>query len=453
MASHDTRRAISLDDGSAHDHDHDTWTRRDFLLRAGFGGAATLALAGLPVQAMCGGRLLDQVASLETDRVLVLLQLKGGNDGLNTVVPVRNDIYYRERPRLAIPRASVVALDDGHGLHPALRPLERLWGGGQMAVVHGTGYADSSLSHFESLDIWATARRPVGSDATGWAAAALGGAPEDVDLDADPDDAPAAPPTLAAPSAPPAIQIGAHHPLLFSDRGFDLGLTIGTTAALDRILAGAGLYDPADRPPLPYGDELAYMREVANAANRYIGAVRTATERARAVSGYPETPLGEHLSAVARMIRGRLDTRIYLVTLDGFDTHRRQADRHAELLTDLGTAVGAFYADLDASGDSARTLTMTFSEFGRRVAENGSAGTDHGTAAPLFAFGPGVTGGLYGTAPDLSRLDASGNVAPTTDFRQTYAAVLGGWLGLPASEVAAVLGGTYAAIPFVGARR
>ncbi len=452
------RRAVSLADGAAHDHDHDTWTRRDFLLRAGFGGAATLALAGLPVQAMCGGPLLQRVAALETDRVLVLLQLKGGNDGLNTVVPVRNDLYYRARPTLAIAPAEAIALADGFGLHPALAPAERLWGSGQMAVVHAAGYDDSSLSHFESLDVWATARHEGPGALTGWGATTidrLGAGPDPVPLDERDDEdgatsAETAADALARTVSPPAIQIGTHHPLLFSDRGEDLSLTVASTAALERLVAGAGLYDPSDTPPLPYGAELAYARQVANASTRYVGAVREAAARTRAVDGYPASTLGQHLAGVARMIRGRLGTRIYLVTLGGFDTHRGQAERHAELMADLGAAVQAFYADLTASGDAERTLTMTFSEFGRRVAENGSRGTDHGTAAPLFAFGPGVTGGLYGTPADLGRLDAAGNMTPTTDFRQAYAAVLGSWLGLPATDTTSVLGGAYTPVPFVG---
>lgn len=444
------RRADSLADGHAHDHDHAVWTRRDFLLRAGFGGAATIALAGLPVQAMCGGPLLGRVAALDTDRVLVLLQLKGGNDGLNTVVPVRNDLYYRARPTLAIAPGETVALADGFGLHGAMAPLARLWGDGRMAVVHAAGYAGSSLSHFESLDTWATARPDASRADSGWAAATLdalgvapGAAPDAFD------EAVAEAAAAAVATDPPAVQIGTHHPLLFSDGGDDLSLTVASTEALERIVAGAGLYDPADTPALPYGAELAFARQVANASTRYVGAVREAAARAETGAGYPASELGSQLAAVARLIKGRLNTRIYLVTLGGFDTHRSQASRHAELLGTLAESVQAFYADLGASGDAERTLTMTFSEFGRRVAENGSRGTDHGTAAPLFAFGPGVTGGLYGTPADLDRLDRDGNLAPTTDFRQTYATVLSGWLGLPPAATTSVLGGAYAPVPFV----
>ena len=436
-------RADALAHGHAHDHDHAVWTRRDFLARAGLGTAA-LGLGSVVgatraqaahATALGGGGLLSHLAAAETDRVLVLVQLKGGNDGLNTVVPLGNDIYRNARPGIAIADAQAMRLADGVGLHPSLRPLETMWGGGGMAVVHAVGYPSPSLSHFTGTDTWSTAR-PAGVSlpAGGWGGRTL--RLEHPTYEA------------AFPAAPPAVQIGSQNPLLFQSGDSDLSLMVQSAATIAQIAAGNGLYNPTDVPDTPSGAELGYARAVANAANVYVGAVQTAATAGRNTATYPNTALGNNLAAVARLIKGRLGSRVYVVQLGSFDTHVNQATIHANLLGDLASSVAAFYADLAPGGHDQRVMTMTFSEFGRRLGQNGSAGTDHGTAAPLFAFGPGVRGGLYGTAPDLASLDSSGNVRHSTDFRSAYATVLGPWFGLDAATVSGVLGGTYAPVGF-----
>ena len=438
-------RAVALEHGDAHDHDHAVWTRRDFLARAGLGTAAlslgTVAGAtraqAAPATALGGGGLLSHLASAQTDRVLVLVQLKGGNDGLNTVVPLGNDIYRNARPGIAIADAQAMRLADGVGLHPSLRPLEAMWGGGGMAVVHAVGYPSPSLSHFAGTDTWSTAR-PAGVSlpAGGWGGRTLQVEYPNYEV--------------AFPAAPPAVQIGSQNPLLFQSRSgnSDLSLMVQSAATIAQIAAGNGLYNPTDVPDTPAGAELGYARAVANAANVYVGAVQTAAVAGRNTATYPATTLGNNLAAVARLIKGRLGSRVYVVQLGSFDTHVNQATIHAGLLGDLASSVAAFYADLAPGGHDQRVMTMTFSEFGRRLGQNGSAGTDHGTAAPLFAFGPGVRGGLYGTAPDLAVLDSSGNVRHSTDFRSAYATVLGPWFGLDAATVSGVLGGSYAPVNF-----
>ena len=219
-----------------------------------------------------------------------------------------------------------------------------------------------------------------------------------------------------------------------------------------RVAEGGEPYPTDSLPPTPAGAELGYIRTVANDAFRYREAIQTATNSPHSTNAvaYPEVRIGERLAAVARLIKGDLGARIYLVSLGGFDTHAQQADEHANLLDQLAQSLSAFYADLGASGDFAdRTLTMTFSEFGRRIQENGSAGTDHGTAAPVFLFGPAAEGGLHGSDPDLSDLDNDGNLKHDIDFREVYASVLQSWFEMSESDVALALGGTYDTLPIV----
>ncbi|WP_412067414.1 DUF1501 domain-containing protein [Rubrivirga sp. IMCC43871] len=431
-------RAASLDHGAAHDRDHHDWTRRDFILRAGLGTAAAVTLGSTRAYALDGGSLLGRLSALDTDRVLVLVQLSGGNDGLNTIVPIRNDLYYQARPSIAIASQDTVALSADVGMHSGLAPLEGLWGDGHLGIVHGVGYDDSSLSHFAATDIWSTARTEPDRYDGGWVGGGLRTAfPTYEDQ---------------LPEHPPAVQLGSYNPLLFQSGESDLSMRIASTNLLEQIVAGQGLYDPSDIAPTPSGSELGFIRAISNASNVYIGAVQQAgTDGTNAVE-YPSSTLANNLAAVARLIKGGLDSRIYLVSLGGFDTHANQLDRQQTLLGQLGGALAAFQADLGASGDDERVLTMTFSEFGRRVAENGSNGTDHGTAAPLFALGKGVQGGFFGAAPDLSDLDNTGNVRHSTDFRSVYAAALGSWLGLEPTDLVGILGGDYDPVGFVGAR-
>lgn len=428
-------RAASLADGAAHDRDHHEWTRRDFILRAGLGTAAAVTLGSTRAYALDGGTLLSRLSALDTDRVLVLIQLSGGNDGLNTIVPVRNDLYYNARPSIALSAGDTVSLTPDFGMHKALAPLESLWGDGHLGIVHGVGYDDSSLSHFAATDIWSTARTDPGRDDGGW----LGGGLR------------TAFPTYeeALPEHPPAVQLGSQNPLLFQSGDSDLSMRIASTNLLDQIVAGGGLYDPDDVAGTPSGSELGFIRAITNASNVYIGAVQEAGSLGTNQVEYPSSTLADNLAAVARLIKGGLSSRVYLVSLGGFDTHSNQLLRQESLLGQLGGALAAFQSDLIASGDDERVLTMTFSEFGRRVAENGSNGTDHGTAAPLFALGTSVEGGFFGAAPDLGTLDGTGNVRHSTDFRSVYAAALGSWLGLSDADLSDVLGGAYDPVGFV----
>ncbi|NNF57111.1 MAG: DUF1501 domain-containing protein [Rhodothermaceae bacterium] len=430
-------RAIALEHGEAHDHDHAAWTRRDFLVRSGLavaGGGAMLA-GSMPVRALEPSALLQQLAALDTDRVLVILQLGGGNDGLNTVVPKTNDLYYQRRPTLAIAANETVALDTDYGLHPAMQSLEPTWGEGGMAVVHNVGYPDANLSHFRATDIWLSASDSEEYLTTGWAGRSLETLFPDFET--------------APPAFPPAVQIGTSNPLLFRGQSAGYGMALFDTELFLQIVQGEPVYDPAAVPPTPWGDELAFLRTVANDSFRYADAISQAYEAASNATEYPEGNMPASLAGCARLIKGGLGARIYLVSVGGFDTHANQADEHALLLQQVSETVAAFYADLAATGDADRVLTMTFSEFGRRIEENGSDGTDHGTAAPLFLFGGGVIGGLYGDGPDLASPDPNGNLVHSTDFRSVYATVLQEWFGLEEAVTTSILGGSFGIIPML----
>ena len=379
-------------------------TRREFLVN----GVRLTALAPL-VPAL--GRLAPRAAA----RTLVVVQLTGGNDALNMVVPHRQDAYYQARPTLGLARTALHPLDDDHGLHPRMGELGRLFAEGRLRVQHGVGYPAPNRSHFRSLEIWHTGdpERPAGR--VGWV-----GRMADVLSRSEPG-------TLTALHAgdedlPLAMHSeDAFAPTVRDASGFRLQGPAETAAYRDRLLEGA-------RGSL----ELAFLRDAARATY-------AATERMASVvgrhdgAGYPSHELGRKLQLVARLIKGNFGTRLFYLTLGGFDTHARQAEAHAALLGELSSGLGAFQRDLDGSGTADRVVTLVFSEFGRRVAENGSRGTDHGAAAPVLLLGAPVRAGLHGSAPDLGRLE-QGDVPYACDLRSVYATLEADWMGVPASS-------------------
>jgi uncharacterized protein (DUF1501 family) len=370
------------------------------------------------------------------ERVLVVLQLTGGNDGLNTVVPYADDAYARERFATRIRPQEALRLDDYLGLHPALAGLHRLYDAGHLAIVQGVGYPEPNRSHFASLDIWHTARDEgaAGSRPTGWigrlcdaAAAAAADAPALTALH------------LGSEAQPLALAgLHAHVPTIGSLA--DYRLVDGGDDALRRQLT------ELMRWPTPDDDEtLAHIGGAADAAVETLDRVERAASRTTGAADYPASGLAQKLHGVARLIDARLGARVYYVTLDGFDTHSQQAPAHAALLTELSAAVAAFFADLAALGHDRRVTLACFSEFGRRVRENASRGTDHGAAAPVLVLGGAVHGGLYGPHPSLTDL-VDGDLQFHTDFRSVYATLLEDWLGSPSQPL---LGQPFPKLPFL----
>ncbi|MEZ4703168.1 MAG: DUF1501 domain-containing protein [Rhodothermales bacterium] len=430
---HATRTApppgSALEHGEAHSRDHAAWSRRDFLTGLGAAVGGAFMLAGTPVRAFGTSPLLAQLRAAETDRVLVLIQLSGGNDGLNTVVPYENDIYYRERPGIAIAKASAQALAVGQdmGLHPSLAAFEPYYVDGRFAIVQNVGYPSPNLSHFRSTDIWMSATGADTIAPTGWVGRYLDR--EFPGFDETPTDYPL------------AVQIGGLSSLMFQGPAGNMGMSLVSPDFFDRLAEDGKLYETTGLPPTRYGAEMAYVRTVANDSFVYASAVQSASAAGVNDIEYPRNGLANNLSIVARLIKGNLGARVYHVSIGGFDTHADQPGQHAQLLSALATSVDAFLQDIAAAGMEERVLAMTFSEFGRRVGQNGSGGTDHGTAAPLFIAGNGVNGGLFGNAPDLVNLDSAGNLVYEHDFRTVYATLLQDWFGLDPWVVGDVLFG------------
>jgi uncharacterized protein (DUF1501 family) len=351
-----------------------------------------------------------------TDRVLVVIQLGGGNDGLNTVVPFADDRYHRARPKIAVPATSALRLDDALGFHPELLELHRLYRDGGLAVVPNVGYPNPNRSHFRSTDIWETAAPADRVLKSGWLGRYFDAA--------------------GAAADPLGVRIGEQPSLAFAGdrlraatfanpRMLENPATGAATPALERMAAveptGVAALDFVQRTG---NQSLALSRELQRA-------VRDVRPRV----AYPPFALCQSLRLVAQMIAAGLPPRVYYVTHGGFDTHAGQSQRHAYLLQEFGQAVALFHADLKTQGLLDRVLGLTFSEFGRRVAENQNAGTDHGAASVMFAFGGKVKAGVHGTPPDLANLDPLGDLVHRTDFRQVYAGVLRDWLGADPERV------------------
>ena len=425
------RFGSTINHGLAHTKEHSNWGRRDFLKMTGLAGLGTsLMLGKTPVQAMANGPLFNALTASECgDRVLVLIRLAGGNDGLNTIIHRGNDEYYNIRPSLAIPESGLWALNTDYGMPNEMQDLESFWGDGKMQVIHNVGYPNANYSHFRSSDIWASASDSDDLVTTGWIGRWLD------------NEFPAY--QSAPPVVPPALQIGIETNLLFRAAAGPLALSISNPTEFYQIAQSGELYDTSQlNINLPNQGELGYVRSIANSAFRYSEKIRDAYNASTTQGDYPNNFLGQEMSIVARLIKGNLGTKVYMVTIGGFDTHAQQADLHPILIQNVASSVNAFFQDLEASGHHEQVLAMTFSEFGRTIFENGSLGTDHGTGAPMFLFGEGIGQGFHGDAPDLLDVDIYGDPAFSVDFRQGYATVLQNWMCVDPDVIDNVLGNT-----------
>jgi uncharacterized protein (DUF1501 family) len=395
-----------------------TLSRRDFLKRSSLialGASVPTFLSKTAAQApradQSGGR----------DTILVVVQLTGGNDGLNTVIPFTNDEYRRLRPTLAQPRNDIRRITDEIGLHPQMRALADLHQDRALCIVQGVGYPNPSQSHFRSMDVW-----QAGSTARdlpeGWVGKALRNIPGAASFH-----------LANTNEAAPLALTGAPVRVPSITRLEDFQLRVEATSATDRRNQRE-VIETSATPGQGQTDLLDFVRRTATntyATSRRLGEIgRTYQPR----HPYPTTNLGNHLKLAAQLIDAGLGARIFYATIDGFDTHAGQAFAHGNLLKEVSDAMAAFYRDMAARGHGERVLMMTFSEFGRRADENGSRGTDHGSAAPMFLVGGKVKPGVVGAHPSLTKLEI-GNLVHHTDFRQVYAAVLDNWLGVSSKDV------------------
>ena len=388
-------------------------TRRDFLSAAL--GSTTVISVGTAVPAF-----LLQAAAAEPEprrnTVLVVIQLTGGNDGLNTVVPYTDEVYRKNRPELAIGRGQVLKVDSQVGLHPAMEGFDRLLQSNQLCIIQGVGYPNPNRSHFESMDIWHTCHRQSDGRTSGWLGRYLDAAS---DSTANGDLAGLHLGTEQRPLALAAHRLNV--PSIQSLARFRL-------QDLENSRLARTLATLSQRPSGPTDDLLGFVRSSTRAALSASQRVEEASQEYTSATKYPGSPLAQKLRTVAQLIDADLGARVFYVELDGFDTHSVQADAHAGLLKQLSDATAAFLDDVTQHGHGQRVLVMTFSEFGRRVKENASQGTDHGEAAPMFLAGERVEAGLVGHHPSLTDL-ADGDLKHSIDFRQVYSTILEDWLG------------------------
>lgn len=406
-------------------------TRRDF-----FKTAAVFSALGVAPQFLTrtAEAAMQTIHGFKDDRVLVVVQLGGGNDGLNTLVPHSNDAYYNARPKIGLGSDRLLKLSDDVSLNNRLEGLMRLYDDAKLGIIQGVGYPNPDRSHFRSMEIWHTASDSDQFLGTGWI-----GRYFDHECSGS-----------ARPQA--GVAIGKERPQAFDgEKGFGVSFENPNSFGWQ---PGDGVdnevnFAKANARELPASNNanLDFLRHVTSDAIMSSKEVQDASMHAGAMEGAKggRQNLGQQLETVAQLIRGDLQTRIYYVSASGFDTHANQLGQHDNLLKGIGDSLLAFQQRIEADGTADRVTTMVFSEFGRRVKENKSGGTDHGTAAPMFVIGNHIKPGLYGQYPSLTTLD-DGDLIHTVDFRQVYAAVLNEWFAV---DPKMVLGREFTALPVI----
>ena len=363
--------------------------------------------------------------SIHWTRSLVIIELRGGNDGLNTIIPFSNPEYRRLRPTISIRESDIIRLDQRFGFHPALNDLKAFWDAGQCAAVLGVGYPEPNLSHFRGIEIWNRASSAKTTPSDGWLSRLYAAA------------AKSAPSDLLAHS----LSFSAQDALAHEGNGPFIGHLDQNHFVLDdpdKFIADISVIPPLKDPTVvpPRNPALAHVRQQRQDITRIRETVTKLLTTKPFTTTFPPTDLGKQLNSVARFIAGGAICPTYKCTIGGFDTHSNQLDAHHHLLNQLSTALAAFRTALQSiPGAWDRTLVMTYSEFGRRANENGSAGTDHGTAAPHLLFGNGVKSGFHGEYPDLTNLE-DGNLTYTTDFRRIYQGITKDFFGYSAPFLA-----------------
>ncbi|WP_276485279.1 DUF1501 domain-containing protein [Paraflavitalea pollutisoli] len=424
--------------------------RRDFVKQT-LPAAVTLPalINGFSVKAFTGASPLVQALlsapPTDTDKVLVLVQLNGGNDGLNMVIPIEfYSNYYNARKNIAIPQNKVLPLlgVNKTALHPAMAGLQILYNEGKLAIVQSVGIPAPNFSHFRATDIWMSASDPEEILSTGWAGRYLGTQFPNY---------PNGYPNAQVPD-PLAIQIGAVPSLAVQGPVMNMAMNIFDPNHFYDFLNG--VEDVV--PDTPWGKELKYIRLIAGQTEQYSAVIRAAAAKVTAQGSYPgDNYLAQQLKIVARLVKGGLKTRIYMVSTGGFDTHSEQVSSldttvgvHHRLLAGVSNAIKAFVDDLEGLGVADRVIGLTFSEFGRRIKSNGSMGTDHGSAAPMFVFGKNVKPGIVGNNPSIpANASVNDNIPFQYDFRSIYASILQQWFCVNATDLETIMLRNFQQIP------
>ncbi len=405
-------------------------TRREFL-QYGAKGVGLLAFSRFAPGFLVESAYAQSPAPEKDRSILVLVQLAGGNDGLNTVVPFADPNYRRLRPTLGLPEDQLLKLNDSFALNPGCGAMQQLFKDGKLGIVQNVGYPNPNRSHFRSTEIWETASASNEFLPTGWLGRyfdnACGGTPEGAD-----------PCGVSISNEVPQSFLSEHqHPTFSLAAGRNNGRQRSENLALlEQMVHTPGVHDD---------DNAGYLRHTMMDALVTEKKFQKVLGNYQTKANYPGTPFAGSLRNVAALIAAGTATRVYYVSLGGFDTHNNQVGTHANLLKQLSEGLAAFQADLEEKKLDGQVLTMTFSEFGRRPSENESRGTDHGTAAPLFVLGSKIKPGLHGTAPSLD-VARNQDLTYTTDFRAVYSTVLDQWLGCKSS---AILGADYKPLGFI----
>ena len=424
--------------------------RRKFISTALPAGAVLPSLVnGFSMKAFGSSPLFSALAagSVETDHVLVLIQLNGGNDGLNMVVPLdQYDNLANARSNIILPENKILKLDGigKTGLHPSMTGLQSLFNSGKLQIIQSVGYPQPNFSHFRATDIWLTGADSNQTLSSGWIGRYLNEEYPNYPIDY---------PNPIMPD-PLAIQIGSFISPAIQGPSVNMGLAISDPVNFYNLING--IQDPA--PNTPSGKELTYIRRISQQTQQYADVIKAAAGKVTQQAPYPAgNSLADQLKIVSRLIAGGLKTRVYIVSLGGFDTHSLQVNtgatetgNHAVLLQRVSEAVKAFMDDLKFQGASKRVIGMTFSEFGRRIRSNASGGTDHGAAAPLFIFGDLVQQGVLGTSPVISPLvNVADNVPMQYDFRSIYASILENWFCVSPVTLNNIMLNNYQSLPVI----
>jgi uncharacterized protein (DUF1501 family) len=425
--------------------------RRDFFKRSVPYVTLPALINGFSFRAFAGSPLMQALSSsVLTDHVLVLIQLNGGNDGLNTVIPL--DQYSNlstVRSNILIPDTQVLPLTgiNGTGLHPAMTGMQQLYNDGKVNIVQAVGYPNPNYSHFRATDIWLTGADSNQVLASGWAGRYL---------NYEYPNFPTGYPNAVMPD-PLAIQIGSTVSMALQGPAISMGMAISDPTSFYNLING--IQDPA--PNTPAGKELTYVRTIAQQSNAYATVISDAANNITQQSPNYPTPgsnsLADQLQIVARLIAGGLKTKVYMVNLNGFDNHSAQVDSsdhtqgtHADLLSKLSEAVKAFMDDLVFLNVDDRVVGLTFSEFGRRIMSNSSDGTDHGAAAPMFVFGNAVESGILGSNPTIpAGVTVDDNIPMQYDFRSVYASILQDWLCVPSQDLNSIMLQNFQTLPII----
>jgi uncharacterized protein (DUF1501 family) len=432
-------------------------TRREFLRRTVLGSSlawtvpAFLANTFSALQAEAADSAIQKPTGKDAT-ILVVLQMAGGNDGINTVVPYANDFYHKARPRIGHKPEDVLKINGDIGLHGAMKGFKELYDAGQLSIIQGVGYPNPNRSHFRSTEIWQTASDADKIEKYGWLGRyfdnACAGADPVVGVTIGnqlPESFFAAKPTGICFSNPQNYRFMANGAAM--EESYRKLNELEMSSPLPDDNSGGSIASLPAGMPMTGGRAVDFITRTALDAQQSSDEIRGIAARVQNQAGYPPSQLGGSLKLVARLIGGGLPTRIYYVSQGGYDTHTNQLASQQRLLGDLAECVKAFTDDLKAQGNLPRVLVMTFSEFGRRVAENANGGTDHGAAAPVFVIGNKVNAGLLGRYPSLAPADLfEGDIRYNVDFRNVYAAVLENWLK---TKSAPILGRRFAPLPVV----